>query len=216
MAGASAAATLVERTTRFTVIAALPDGKSSDALADVLIDTINDLPAMVRRSLTWDQGTEMARHAALTLANQLPVYFADPHSPWQRATNENTNGLIREYLPQSTVITDHQPYLTAIAEELNERPRAILGYRTPREAFERLLLDALPDHEVAEVGLWPTKHPRRRQEIAEQRAARAGRPAENVRPRSGHRPRVWRAVLAIRCIVVCRWLAHRHDRATRG
>ena len=85
----------------------------------------------------------MARHAALTLATDLPVYFADPHSPWQRPSNENTNGLIREYLPKGTMITDHQPYLTAIAEELNDRPRAALGYLTPREAFERLLTDTV-------------------------------------------------------------------------
>lgn len=139
--GHSAAATLVERTTRFATILGLPQGKNADALADVLIDNADALPAMMRKSLTWDQGSEMARHAALTLATSLPVYFADPHSPWQRGSNENTNGLIREYLPKGTDITSHQPYLDAIAEELNERPRAVLGYLTPREAFERLLLD---------------------------------------------------------------------------
>ena len=137
--GATAAATLVERTTRFTTILALPAGKDSVHLADTLIETADALPAMMRKSLTWDQGSEMAKHAALTLATTLPVYFAHPRSPWERGTNENTNGLIREYLPKGTVITDHQPYLSAIAEELNERPRAVLGYLTPREAFERLL-----------------------------------------------------------------------------
>lgn len=140
--GGSAVATLVERTTRFVTILGLPQGKNSDALADTLIENADALPAMMRRSLTWDQGSEMARHAALTLATSLPVYFADPHSPWQRGSNENTNGLIREYLPKGTEITSHQPYLDAIAEELNERPRAVLGYLTPREAFERLLLDS--------------------------------------------------------------------------
>ncbi|MCA5894910.1 IS30 family transposase [Isoptericola sp. NEAU-Y5] len=139
--GKSAAATLVERTTRFVTIKALPQVKNSDGLADVLIEEFNELPALVRKSLTWDQGTEMARHAALTLATRMPVYFADPRSPWQRPSNENTNGLIREYLPKGTEITDHQPYLDAIAEELNERPRATLGFLTPREAFEKLLLD---------------------------------------------------------------------------
>jgi transposase, IS30 family len=142
--GRSAAATLVERTTRFTVILALPEGKDSTALADVLIDNANQLPAMMRKTLTWDQGSEMAKHAAVTLATSMPVYFAHPRSPWERGTNENTNGLIREYLPKGTVITDHQPYLTAIAEELNERPRAALGYLTPREAFERLLVASTP------------------------------------------------------------------------
>jgi IS30 family transposase len=109
----------------------------------VLIDTITNMPAQVRGCLTWDQGTEMARHAALTVATDLAVYFAHPHSPWQRPTNENTNGLIREYLPKGIEITDHQPYLDAIADELNDRPRAVLGYRTPREAFTKLLVDSV-------------------------------------------------------------------------
>jgi IS30 family transposase len=142
--GATAAVTLVERTSRFTAILALPEGKDSTGVADVLIEHTNELPAMMRKSLTWDQGSEMARHAALTLATDLKVYFADPHSPWQRPSNENTNGLIREYLPKGEVIPAHQPYLTSIAEELNERPRAALGFLTPRESFERLLLGQSP------------------------------------------------------------------------
>lgn len=142
--GATAAITLVERTSRFTAILALPDGKDSAGVADALIEHTSELPAMMRKSLTWDQGSEMARHAALTLATDLPVYFADPHSPWQRPSNENTNGLIREYLPKGEVIPAHQPYLTSIAEELNERPRQALGFLTPRESFERLLLGQSP------------------------------------------------------------------------
>ena len=142
-AGRTAAATLVERTSRFTIILGLPEGKNADALADTLIETVRGLPAQVRGSLTWDQGTEMARHAAFTLATDLPVYFAHPHSPWERPTNENTNGLIREYLPKGIDITDHQPYLDAIADELNDRPRAILGFRTPREVFTKLLTDSV-------------------------------------------------------------------------
>ena len=142
--GKSAAATLVERTTRFTVILGLPYGKDAEHLADALINHAQALPEMMRKTLTWDQGSEMAKHAALTLATDMPVYFAHPRSPWERGTNENTNGLIREYLPKGTHITDHQPYLTAIAEELNERPRAILGYLTPREAFEKLLVASTP------------------------------------------------------------------------
>lgn len=94
---------------------------------------------MMRASLAWDQGSEMARHAVLSVATDLPVYFADPHSPWQRPSNENTNRLIREYLPKGEVIPAHQPYLRAISSELNERPRATLGYLTPRESFQRLL-----------------------------------------------------------------------------
>lgn len=142
--GKSAAATLVERTTRFTLLLALEQGKDSTAVADVLIETVTDLPASLRRSLTWDQGSEMARHAHLTAATSMPVYFAHPRSPWERGTNENTNGLIREYLPKGTTIPTHQPYLTSIAEELNERPRAALGFLTPREAFERLLVASTP------------------------------------------------------------------------
>jgi IS30 family transposase len=140
--GKSAAATLVERHSRYLILLGLPDGKQADGLADILIDRVEDLPAHLRGSLTWDQGTEMARHAALTLATNLPVYFAHPRSPWERPTNENTNGLIREYLPKGTEITSHQPYLDAIAAELNDRPRAVLGFRTPREVFNKLLLES--------------------------------------------------------------------------
>lgn len=142
--GRSAAITLVERTTRFLTILALPKGKDSTGVCDALIEHVNTLPDLMKGTLTWDQGSEMARHAALTMATDMPVYFADPHSPWQRGSNENTNGLIREYLPKGTPIPQHQPYLTAIAEELNERPRATLDYLTPREAFERLLVASTP------------------------------------------------------------------------
>ncbi|SDB87066.1 hypothetical protein GA0111570_105289 [Raineyella antarctica] len=135
--------TLVERHSRYVVILGLPEGKDTAGVADVLIDRVHDLPAHLRGSLTWDQGTEMAPHSRHGSA----VYFAHPRSPWKRHCNENTvrvggagSGLIREYLPGG-VITTHQPYLNAIAEELNERPRAVLGYLTPREAFERLLVD---------------------------------------------------------------------------
>ncbi|NYI41308.1 IS30 family transposase [Demequina lutea] len=136
--GKTVAATLVERTTRYTLILALPQGKDSTALADVLIDHANELPGMMRNTLTWDQGSEMAKHAAFTLATSMPVFFAHPHSPWDRGTNENTNGLIREYLPKGDTITDHQPYLTAIAEELNHRPRKSLGFLTPRDESPRV------------------------------------------------------------------------------
>ena len=105
----------------------------------MLIDRVPPLPALMRKSLTWDQGTEMPRHARITLESDMPVHFAHPRSPWERPTNENTNGLIREYLPKGTIIPAHQPYLDAIAEELNNRPRAVLGFLTPKEAFERLL-----------------------------------------------------------------------------
>lgn len=137
--GKSAIATLVERHSRFLIMLGLPEGKKADGLADVLINRVNDLPALMRGSLTWDQGTEMARHAQLTVATDLPVYFAHPHSPWERPSNENTNGLIREYLPKGIELTSHQPYLDSIADELNDRPRAVLGFLTPREVFTKLL-----------------------------------------------------------------------------
>jgi IS30 family transposase len=143
-AGKSAAATLVERASRFTVIPGLPDGKHASGLADILIDRVAGMPGKMRGSLTRDQGTEMARHAALTLATDMPVCFARPHSPRERPTNENTSGLIREYLPKGTEITSHQPYLDAIADELNDRPRAVLGYYTPREIFQKLLPEPEP------------------------------------------------------------------------
>lgn len=145
--GKSAVATLVERSSRFLIMLGLPEGKKAAGLADVLIDRVHDLPALMRGSLTWDQGTEMARHAALTVATDLPVYFAHPHSPWERPTNENTNGLIREYLPKGIELTSHQPFLDSIAEELNDRPRASLGFLTPREVFTRLL-----NEDVAKTG----------------------------------------------------------------
>ncbi|MWV75541.1 IS30 family transposase [Rathayibacter rathayi NCPPB 2980 = VKM Ac-1601] len=91
--------------------------------------------------MKWDQGTEMARHAQLTLATKLPVYFAHPRSLWERPSNENTNGLIREYLPTGVEITNHQPCVDAIADELDDRPRQTFGFRTPRETFEKLLTD---------------------------------------------------------------------------
>ncbi|WP_456061836.1 IS30 family transposase [Austwickia chelonae] len=113
----------------------------ADPLADVLIDTVNGFGRHVFGSLTWDQESEMARHAALTVATDVPVYFALPHSPWERPSSANTNGLIREYLTKGTTIPQHQPYLDAIADELNDRPRATLGYYTPREVFTRQLLN---------------------------------------------------------------------------
>lgn len=134
----------MERTTRLVTILALPKGKDSAGVCDALIDHVSTLPDLMKSTLTWDQDSEMARHAALTMATDMPVYFAGPHSPWQRGSNENTNALIREYLPKGTPIPQHQPYLSAIAEELNERPRATLSYLTPREAFERLLVASPP------------------------------------------------------------------------
>ncbi len=138
--GKSAMGTLVERVSRYLCPVALPHGHDADSVKDALFDTVKDLPAHLRKSLTWDQGTEMARHAALTLAADLPVYFAHAHSPWERGTNENTNGLIREYLPKGTEITGDIDYLWSVADSLNDRPRAILGFRKPSEVFAELML----------------------------------------------------------------------------
>jgi IS30 family transposase len=142
-AGLSAIATLAERSSRFCLILALPPGdRTAAAVSAALAAKITTLPAALRRSLTWDQGKELSGHAAFTVATGLPVYFADPHSPWQRGTNENTNGLIRYYYPKGitdfTTITQAQ--LDDTAAKLNTRPRRILSYATPAEALNDLLV----------------------------------------------------------------------------
>jgi IS30 family transposase len=138
--GKTAVATLAERASRFCLIIALPQGRTADKVADALADRILALPGALRRTLTWDRGLEMAAHARFTVATGVQVYFADPHSPWQRGTSENTNGLIRYYLPRGTDLSPcSQADLDAIADRLNTRPRRTLGYRTPAEALDALL-----------------------------------------------------------------------------
>ncbi|WP_264061041.1 IS30 family transposase [Mycolicibacterium psychrotolerans] len=141
-ASGSAIGTLVERTTGFVVLLHLPDDRTAATLAEAMAVKIPDIPEILRRSLTWDQGSEMALHTKITEATGLPIYFCDPHSPWQRGTNENTNGLLRQYFPKGTDLSFYGPgWLDQVAAELNARPRKRLGWRTPAEELDRLLSD---------------------------------------------------------------------------
>jgi IS30 family transposase len=154
--GSSAIGTLVERTTRFTMLLHLPRmaghgeprmnngpalaGHGAQAVRDAIVASITTLPEQLRRSLTWDQGAELAQHARLGIDTGLQVFFCDPHSPWQRGTNENTNGLLRQYFPKGTDLSIHTRHdLDAIAATLNGRPRKTLDWRTPAEALDQLL-----------------------------------------------------------------------------
>ena len=136
----SAVGTIVERTTGYLTVIPLPAGHSAASLADAVITGMSELSPWFARTLTWDRGTEMAQHQRITAATGISIYFADPYSPWQRGSNENTNGLLREYLPKGTDLGAWTPaQLQAIAAELNDRPRKRLGFRTPAEEFTKLL-----------------------------------------------------------------------------
>jgi IS30 family transposase len=137
----SAIGTLVDRMTRYVLLLHLPPGDhGAEAVRDAMIVAIDGLPEHLWRSLTWDQGTEMSRHCQITETTGVPIYFCDPHSPWQRGTNENTNGLLRQYFPKGTDLSVHSPEdLIAVAAQLNGRPRKALDWRTPAEALNKLL-----------------------------------------------------------------------------
>jgi IS30 family transposase len=138
--GQSAVATLVERQTRFLMLVRLASGRTAELVSAALATHVRTLPEQLRRSLTWDQGKEMAEHRRFSIETGIPVYFCDPYSPWQRGSNENTNGLLRQYLPKATDLAVHdQVALDAIAAELNARPRHTLGWMTPSEKLEAVL-----------------------------------------------------------------------------
>jgi IS30 family transposase len=146
--GKSCTATLVERHSRLVLLLPLRSASSSE-LCQALIKRLRRLPPALRRSLTYDRGTEMAQHLIVSEQLNMPVYFCRPYSPWQRGTNENTNGLIRQYLPKGldlSTVTEQQ--LHQIERTLNNRPRRVLGYRSPQEIF-----DALPSNQIARAAL---------------------------------------------------------------
>jgi IS30 family transposase len=137
----SAVVTLVERASRYRMLVALPDGDKAEQVRPALAAAVARLPEQLRRSLTWDQGKEMAEHTKFTVDTGVQVYFCDPRSPWQRGSNENTNGLLRHYLSRGADLRQlDQAGLDAIAAELNGRPRQPLGFKTPSPA----LAEALP------------------------------------------------------------------------
>lgn len=139
-ANKSAIGTLVERTTRFTMLLHLPDGHGAEQVQDAIVKKMARLPELMLNSLAWDQGSELARHKKIGAALGMQVYFCDPHSPWQRGTNENTNGLLRQYFPKGTDLSAYpEDYLDAVAEELNDRPWKTLGFMKPSELFVKLI-----------------------------------------------------------------------------
>ena len=134
--GGSHVGTLVERRSRYLVLLHLPEGAGTDSVIAALTAAMHQLPPVLRRSVTWDRGIEMTRHQVFTAHTRMPVFFCDARSPWQRGSNENTKGLLRQYLPKSTDLSVHSAAdLNAIADELNNRPRRILGWQSPSEVL---------------------------------------------------------------------------------
>jgi IS30 family transposase len=161
----SAIGTLVERSSRYVILLYLPGRHTAEAVRDAVIDAMKDLPAHLRRSLTWDQGSEMALHAEIAQTLGMPVYFCEKASPWQRPSNENTNGLLRQYFPKGTDLRRHDAeQLTAAADELNTRPRKTLSWQTPAER-------------LADVTVSPRPAAAR---VSGRRSARAGRMPESA------------------------------------
>jgi IS30 family transposase len=136
----SAIGTLVERSTRYVMLLHLPTSKSADAVQNAMTATIQTLPASLWRTITWDQGKEMSNHVRFSVETGIDIYFCDPHSPWQRGSNENTNGLLRQYFPKGTDLSVHTAAtLQAAADSLNGRPRKTLGWKTPAEKLAELI-----------------------------------------------------------------------------
>jgi IS30 family transposase len=143
--GTSAIGTLAERSTRFVMLLHLPGRHGAASVEQAMTAQMMALPAHLRRSLTWDQGSEMSGHERFTIATGIPVYFCDPHSPWQRGSNENTNGLLRQYFPKGTSLRSHTAAdLDAVAAQLNTRPRQTLGWETPAQKLTQLLATPPP------------------------------------------------------------------------
>jgi transposase, IS30 family len=150
---ASAIGTLVERMTRFVLLLHLPARHGALEVQQAMIETMSRLPATLRRTLTWDQGIEMANHAQIADATGLDIYFCDPHSPWQRGSNENTNGLLRQYFPKGSDLSIYPAdYLDYVAMQLNRRPRKTLAWKTPAEALDQLLSQPSDPPGVAQTG----------------------------------------------------------------
>ena len=142
--GRSGIGTLVERKTRYLILLHLPNGQTAEEVEKAMIAATKRLPETLWKSLTWDQGNEMANHAEISVATNLEIYFCDPASPWQRGSNENTNGLLRQYFPKGTDLTVHSPeHLEFVAAEMNERPRKTLDWLEPREALAQLFSESL-------------------------------------------------------------------------
>jgi IS30 family transposase len=138
--GRSAVGTLVERSTRFVLLLHLPDGREAEKVNAAMRQAIAGLPAELVRSITWDQGKELSAHAAFKVDTGVQVYFCDPHSPWQRGSNENTNGLLRQYMPKGTDLSVHSAEdLAHFAASLNNRPRETLGFMKPSEKLAELV-----------------------------------------------------------------------------